>query len=184
MKPSIAIAKDPVCGMEVAGDTPHQWDYEGEHWRFCSAGCRDKFMADPGAYLHAPAPAAESEGGHPGHHDHGGHHHGDHGHGEPTQAHHDHPGHGDHHHHGQGDDGCATGRCDIAATWYVCPMHPEVRQAEAGSCPKCGMALEAVLEPAAVERMEYVCPMHPEVVLDHPGVRHGPGAAHRHGGGA
>ncbi len=25
---------------------------------------------------------------------------------------------------------------------YTCPMHPEVRQKQAGSCPKCGMALE------------------------------------------
>ena len=25
---------------------------------------------------------------------------------------------------------------------YACPMHPEVRQATPGSCPKCGMALE------------------------------------------
>jgi hypothetical protein len=26
---------------------------------------------------------------------------------------------------------------------YTCPMHPEVRSAEGGRCPKCGMALEA-----------------------------------------
>ncbi len=29
-----------------------------------------------------------------------------------------------------------------AAAVYTCPMHPEVRQNTAGSCPKCGMALE------------------------------------------
>jgi Cu+-exporting ATPase len=29
-----------------------------------------------------------------------------------------------------------------AAAIYTCPMHPEVRQAGPGSCPKCGMALE------------------------------------------
>jgi P-type Cu+ transporter len=29
-----------------------------------------------------------------------------------------------------------------AGTWYVCPMHPEVRQLGPGACPKCGMALE------------------------------------------
>jgi P-type Cu+ transporter len=33
---------------------------------------------------------------------------------------------------------------------YTCPMHPEVRQVGAGSCPKCGMALEP-LEPVAEE---------------------------------
>ena len=27
---------------------------------------------------------------------------------------------------------------------YTCPMHPEIRQRGPGSCPKCGMALEAV----------------------------------------
>jgi Cu+-exporting ATPase len=26
--------------------------------------------------------------------------------------------------------------------WYICPMHPEVRQQRQGTCPKCGMALE------------------------------------------
>jgi YHS domain-containing protein len=29
-----------------------------------------------------------------------------------------------------------------ATVIYTCPMHPEVRQATPGSCPKCGMALE------------------------------------------
>jgi Cu+-exporting ATPase len=28
-----------------------------------------------------------------------------------------------------------------AATVYTCPMHPEVRQAQPGKCPKCGMTL-------------------------------------------
>ena len=27
-------------------------------------------------------------------------------------------------------------------TWWICPMHPEVRQKTPGACPKCGMALE------------------------------------------
>ena len=30
----------------------------------------------------------------------------------------------------------------IAAGVYICPMHPEVRTTEPGSCPICGMALE------------------------------------------
>ena len=30
-------------------------------------------------------------------------------------------------------------------TTYTCPMHPEIRQAGPGSCPKCGMALEPLL---------------------------------------
>jgi P-type Cu+ transporter len=34
---------------------------------------------------------------------------------------------------------------------YTCPMHPEVRQEGPGSCPKCGMALEAEAPAAAEE---------------------------------
>jgi Cu+-exporting ATPase len=53
---------------------------------------------------------------------------------------------------------------------YTCPMHPEVRQAGPGACPKCGMTLEPVTVPATTaEKIEYTCPMHPEVVQDHPG---------------
>ena len=49
---------------------------------------------------------------------------------------------------------------------YTCPMHPEVRQAGPGACPKCGMALEPVGGPVPAAATEYVCPMHPEVVSD------------------
>jgi len=28
-----------------------------------------------------------------------------------------------------------------ASKFYLCPMHPDVRQATPGKCPKCGMAL-------------------------------------------
>jgi len=52
---------------------------------------------------------------------------------------------------------------------YTCPMHPEVRQAGPGSCPKCGMALEPVAPQAPAARTEWTCPMHPEVVRDAPG---------------
>ncbi len=51
---------------------------------------------------------------------------------------------------------------------YTCPMHPEIRQAQPGSCPKCGMALEP-LTPAAPSKTEWTCPMHPEIVRDGPG---------------
>jgi Cu+-exporting ATPase len=51
---------------------------------------------------------------------------------------------------------------------YTCPMHPEVRQAGPGVCPKCGMGLEP-LNQAPTTKVEYTCPMHPEVISDHPG---------------
>ena len=83
--------RDPVCGMTVDPATAkHRFDYEGETYYFCSAGCRTKFSADPTAYLGDPKPKAEMPEG----------------------------------------------------TIYTCPMHPEIRQIGAGSCPICGMALE------------------------------------------
>ncbi|HLA38952.1 MAG TPA: heavy metal-binding domain-containing protein, partial [Candidatus Glassbacteria bacterium] len=54
-------------------------------------------------------------------------------------------------------------------TIYTCPMHPEVRQAGLGSCPKCGMALEPLDVMASAVRTEYTCPMHPEIVQAEPG---------------
>jgi Cu+-exporting ATPase len=47
---------------------------------------------------------------------------------------------------------------------YVCPMDSDVRAAEPGPCPKCGMALEPVAPSAPTVKTEYVCPMHPEIV--------------------
>ena len=50
---------------------------------------------------------------------------------------------------------------------FTCPMHPEVKSDQPGSCPKCGMALERA--DIAVKRTQYTCPMHPEIVRDEPG---------------
>ncbi len=37
---------------------------------------------------------------------------------------------------------------------YTCPMHPEIRQAGPGNCPKCGMALEPLLATATEDTSE------------------------------
>ncbi len=55
------------------------------------------------------------------------------------------------------------------AEMYTCPMDPEVRQAQPGACPKCGMALEPLSPPRPGVKTQYVCPMHPEIVRDAPG---------------
>jgi P-type Cu+ transporter len=55
------------------------------------------------------------------------------------------------------------------ASAYTCPMHPEVRQDQPGSCPKCGMALEPATVAPLKEKVEYTCPMHPQIVRDAPG---------------
>jgi len=47
-----ATVRDPVCGMTVNPATSkHRFEYRGETFHFCSAGCRTKFAADPVAYL-------------------------------------------------------------------------------------------------------------------------------------
>ena len=63
----------------------------------------------------------------------------------------------------------ASRQSQVGATSYTCPMHPEVRRAEPGGCPDCGMALEPANLGAAMVKTEYVCPMHPEIVRDTPG---------------
>jgi Cu+-exporting ATPase len=50
---------DPVCGMSVNPATSqHRFDYRGETFHFCSAGCRTKFAADPQTYLDKSKPKA------------------------------------------------------------------------------------------------------------------------------
>ena len=49
-------------------------------------------------------------------------------------------------------------------------MHPEIRESNPGTCPKCGMALEPVVPIVPQQsKTEWVCPMHSEIVRDAPG---------------
>jgi P-type Cu+ transporter len=52
---------DPVCGMSVAADAPLQATHDGQNYRFCSAGCHRKFVADPSRYLQAESDSPEAE---------------------------------------------------------------------------------------------------------------------------
>jgi len=54
-------------------------------------------------------------------------------------------------------------------TEFICSMHPDIHEAEAGTCPKCGMALEPETVSAPVTESQYTCPMHPQIVRDQPG---------------
>jgi Cu+-exporting ATPase len=63
----------------------------------------------------------------------------------------------------------AVGTGEESLASYTCPMHPEVTQSTAGSCLKCGMALEPVAPLTTASKTQYTCPMHPEVVRDEPG---------------
>ncbi|HVE90101.1 MAG TPA: heavy metal translocating P-type ATPase [Burkholderiaceae bacterium] len=46
-----AALKDPVCGMTVTQQSTHRSELEGRTFYFCSAGCKNKFAADPEKYL-------------------------------------------------------------------------------------------------------------------------------------
>jgi P-type Cu+ transporter len=62
-----SLAKDPVCGMSVDPATAkHKAEHAGATYYFCSAGCREKFAADPARFVaptRAPAPAKPAPSG-------------------------------------------------------------------------------------------------------------------------
>src|SRR5208337_795646 len=166
--PAPKLDKDPVCGMNVdPSRAAASVGYEGKLYHFCSRGCAEKFKADPEKYLSPhykpggmgamvqlgakpvqislPGSIAEkppvitlASAG-----------------SSPTLS----PKEGER-------MGHPTRAQEAAA--YVCPMDPEVRQAQPGACPKCGMALEPEL-PAAATKTQWTCPMHSEIVRDSPG---------------
>jgi Cu+-exporting ATPase len=50
--PTDHIVKDPVCGMTVDPHTAkHRHQHDGHPYYFCSAKCREKFIAEPAKYL-------------------------------------------------------------------------------------------------------------------------------------
>ena len=57
-------------------------------------------------------------------------------------------------------DTCPDGSCNINPSFinrnvqYTCPMHPEIIKYEPGSCPICGMALEALIATVDEENSE------------------------------
>jgi Cu+-exporting ATPase len=116
---------DPVCGMSVSPDAPHTSEHAGRLYAFCSVGCREEFVAAPNRYIneHGKRVAATAHDAKPLTHDPGG------GGQRPP-----------------GRDVIASASPDMV---YTCPMHPQIRRSEPGSCPICGMALEPVSPAAA-----------------------------------
>jgi Cu+-exporting ATPase len=155
---------DPVCGMTVKGDGPHQARHRERDVHFCSASCKRKFEADPTEYerkltdnaqLRQRAEDHTRSAGHgSGHHHHASE-------SKPQAGHHGHQ-------HAQ-QPTAAKLKPGTSSDLYTCPMHPEVQQHGPGDCPKCGMSLEPAVPKATGGRVEWTCPMHPEVVQDHPG---------------
>ncbi|MBR9839055.1 MAG: heavy metal translocating P-type ATPase [Rhodobacteraceae bacterium] len=131
------VNRDPVCGMIVDPSAGKPTlEHDGHRYHFCSEGCRDKFRADPGAYLTATDPICGMEVD------------------RSTAAH-------MLKHEGKKHYFCSA-RCQSKfeaepaaylgarsapeampeGTKYTCPMHPEIIRDAPGDCPICGMALE------------------------------------------
>ena len=60
-----ALVKDVVCGMEVDPDGVlsggvTRYSHEGQRYYFCSLRCRNKFVANPDAYLNPKPEEAKS----------------------------------------------------------------------------------------------------------------------------
>lgn len=145
-QPQSSLTRDPVCGMDVdpAADKPSA-EHEGHHYRFCSQGCQNKFLATPDKYLTATDPVCGMSV-------------------DRASAKHI-------HRHGGKQHYFCSSKCQNkfmaspeafqgggpesepmpSGTIYTCPMHPEIEQVGPGTCPKCGMALEPKGVPAAEE---------------------------------
>ncbi|MFS8065759.1 MAG: heavy metal translocating P-type ATPase [Byssovorax sp.] len=124
-KSEVPMGTDPVCGMHVPITSELRSKYKGAEQVFCSAKCRDRFVAEPLKYL--PASADEPAPAPP----------------EATSKKQPKPSTGE-----QSAKKAPTANApsDSAKSKeaYTCPMHPEVRSDHPGACPKCGMALEPV----------------------------------------
>ncbi|HET6435626.1 MAG TPA: heavy metal translocating P-type ATPase, partial [Xanthomonadaceae bacterium] len=58
--PAAHMVTDPVCGMQVdPASSAHHATHDGHDYHFCSARCREKFVADPPRWLQ-PAPPAQA----------------------------------------------------------------------------------------------------------------------------
>lgn len=138
---------DPVCGMQVAANPDKSVEYQGATYYFCCQGCVTKFKAAPQQYIHA----SHDKGTHAAAND-----------AKACCC-------GPKEKHGViSSPSVASTMGSVAAKW-TCPMHPEVISDKPGSCPKCGMALEQIIDTAASQPSEWTCPMHPEIVRDKPG---------------
>lgn len=58
----ITPVRDPVCGMNVP-PTQFEMIFEGIHYAFCSAQCRERFVANPHLYIGMPGEKSPKQKG-------------------------------------------------------------------------------------------------------------------------
>ena len=56
------IVKDPVCHMDVSKNS-YPLEYEGIHFTFCSAQCKERFQANPRLYMGHPGKKSPAQQG-------------------------------------------------------------------------------------------------------------------------
>jgi Cu+-exporting ATPase len=115
-------------------------EHAGHTYFFCSAGCQEKFAADPSAFLTAEQDCCGSKV-------------------QQATVHSCCGGAAEQH----------TLRKASAKAQYFCPMCAGVESDKPGTCPKCGMALECATPTRPRNKAIYTCPMHPQIEQDHPG---------------
>jgi P-type Cu+ transporter len=126
---------DPVCGMMVDPDrAAGHVEHNGTTYHFCSKGCVAKFSADPEKFLSGArepmhAPAMIQIGGLKK---------------APATSHEP---------RATSPEPRATSD-EPRGTKWTCPMDPEVISDKPGACPKCGMALEPMLDVASAEDID------------------------------
>jgi P-type Cu+ transporter len=135
------LEHDPVCGMNVNPATArHTHEHAGRRYYFCCGKCLEKFSSSPDHYLHKPTSSGLVMPGMAAAR-------------PPAQL----------------PASPTPNLARSAATVYVCPMCPEVRESKPVPCPSCGMALEQENPLPSATRTEYTCPMHPQIVRSEPG---------------
>lgn len=50
-KEMATMATDPVCGMKIEREKALTTEWEGQSYSFCSRGCRNEFLEEPGQFL-------------------------------------------------------------------------------------------------------------------------------------
>src|SRR5713226_907390 len=116
--------KDPVCGMMVAPEeAAGKVEHAGRTFYFCSKRCVERFSREPERFL-VPTGTGGMEH-------------------VASRA--------EHRAMQHSPVAAARTASDEVKVRYTCPMHPQVIQIGAGSCPICGMALEPIDVFAEVE---------------------------------